>query len=199
MTSFLRLGVPQDLDAVVDTLVAAFDDYPWTRYVIPEDDYTSRLHELQHLYLKHALDHGIVAVSEHGEGVVALLPPDASEPGEATLERIITLYGDRIDRLAGADQRPVDPDDWSLETLGVHPDHQGKGLGGALIEFGLDAAGRQGARAVRLETSEERNVSLYQRYGFRVTDRSQRPGGPPVWTMRTVLDTTGAGNETRSA
>uniref|UniRef100_UPI0036548503 GNAT family N-acetyltransferase n=1 Tax=Nocardiopsis sp. NPDC058631 TaxID=3346566 RepID=UPI0036548503 len=199
MTSFLRLGAPQDLDTVVDTLVAAFDDYPWTRYVIPEDDYTSRLHGLQHLYLNHALNHGIVAVSEDGEGVVALLPPDASEPGEETLERIITLYGDRIDRLAGADQRSVDPDDWSLETLGVHPDHQGKGLGGALIEFGLDAAGRQGARAVRLETSEERNVSLYQRYGFRITDRSQPPGGPPVWTMRTVLDTTGAGNETRSA
>ncbi len=185
MTPPLRPGTPQDLDAAVDTLVAAFDDYPWTRHVIPEHDYTRRLRELQRLYLHHALNHGFVAVSERAEGVIALLPPDAPEPGEAVRDRIIALHGDRIGRLADTG-RHGDPRDWGLETLAVHPHHQGGGLGGALIGFGLREAARRSAGGVRLETSEERNVGLYRRHGFRVVDRSHRSGGPPVWTMRAV-------------
>lgn len=185
MTPPVRLCTPADLPVAADTLAAAFTDYPWTRYVVPEDDYASRLRDLQHLYLTHAQQHGVVAVVHDGSGVIALLPPDAPDPDDEVLEQVMTLHGDRLDRLA----RPTPPhEDWVLETVGVRPDAQGRGVGAELLRFGLAEAARRGARAVRLETSSDRNVRLYERHGFRTTDRGDRPDGPPVWTMRTVTD-----------
>ncbi|WP_309233962.1 hypothetical protein [Dietzia sp. SYD-A1] len=38
-----------------------------------------------------------------------------------------------------------------------------------------------GDRIGRLETSDLRNVTLYERHGFSVTGRRDHPDGPPVW------------------
>ncbi|MDX2358346.1 GNAT family N-acetyltransferase [Dietzia sp. PP-33] len=175
-----RLASPDDLAPAAETLAEAFAHYPWTRHVIPEEGYADRLLTLQHLYLAHAHRHGIVAVDTGRDGVIALLPPDAPDPDDATLDQIVALHGDRIDRLAHGS---APHDGWTLETLGVRPSAQGRRLGSALIGFGLDEAARRGARTVRLDTSDERNVRLYERHGFHVNDRSDRPGGPPVWHM----------------
>ncbi|PAY22903.1 N-acetyltransferase [Dietzia natronolimnaea] len=180
-----RLARPDDLDPAADTLARAFEHYPWTRHVIPEDGYGERLLTLQQLYLAHAHRHGIVAVTGDldgviADGVIALLPPDAPDPGEAAVEQIVALHGDRIGRLAGGSPPHAG---WTLETLGVRPTAQGRRLGSALLEFGLDEAVRRGARTIRLETSDERNVTLYERHGFSVTGRRDHPDGPPVWTM----------------
>lgn len=188
MNAVVRLATAADLSSAADVLAEAFLEYPWTRYVIPEEDYPARLRELQHLYLEHALSHGIVAVTEDLDGVIALLPPDAGDPDEAVLERIFALHGDRISRLQPGADDAVPPEGgdsaaWTLETIGVRPAGQGRGLGGALVAFGLAEACARGARAVRLETSDERNVRLYQRHGFNVTGRADRPGGPRVWRM----------------
>ncbi|MCI2266032.1 GNAT family N-acetyltransferase [Sediminivirga luteola] len=192
MNAVVRPATAADLSSAADVLAEAFRDYAWTRYVIPEENYPDRLRELQYLYLSHALSHGFVAVTEDLDGVIALLPPDASDPDEATLERILALHGDRISRLqsgaavtdqAGGDDRAA----WTLETVGVRPAGQGRGLGGALVAFGLAKAHARGAAYVRLETSDERNVRLYRRYGFEVTGRADRPGGPRVWRMRATV------------
>jgi ribosomal protein S18 acetylase RimI-like enzyme/ketosteroid isomerase-like protein len=184
VSTLVRLCASTDLAAAADALAAALADYPWTRHVIPDDDYPARLRALQYLYLSHAYQHGAVAVVDDGSGVIALLPPDAPGPDDNVLEQVMALHGDRLDRLA---HRRSSGDDWTLETLGVHPNVQGRGAGGALLERGLAEATRRGARAVRLETSSEDNVRLYERHGFRVAGRSDLPQGPTVWTMRAVM------------
>lgn len=181
MSTSVRLCTPADLNLAARTLTAAFTDYPWTRHVIPDDDYLRRLHALQRLYLAHALQNGITAVVDDGSGVIALLPPGAPDPDHHILEQIMTLHGDRLDRLP---QETSSHGDWTLETLRVHPQAQGRGAGGALLEFGLALAARRGARAIRLETSSQDNVRLYERHGFQVTGRRDLPDGPSVWTMR---------------
>ncbi|MDF2989564.1 MAG: histone acetyltransferase [Microbacterium sp.] len=184
MTVGVRLAATADLAAAANVLAAAFMEYPWTRYVLPEDDYPRRLLQLQRIYLTHAQHSGIVAVSVPPAGVIALLPPDAPEPEQSVLAQIVALHGDRIDRLESVPHPPLD---WRLETLGVMPDARGRGIGRALIGFALEEAARRGARAVRLETSDERNVRLYERHGFGVIDHVDSAEGPPVWTMRTDL------------
>jgi len=78
----------------------------------------------------------------------------------------------------------VPGDAWYLEVLGVDPDAQGDGLGGALIRHGLDFAAAAGAGAF-LETSVAGNVPYYERFGFEVVDEQDMPGeGPHVWFMR---------------
>lgn len=78
------------------------------------------------------------------------------------------------------------PDDrlWFLDHIGVDPAGQGGGVGGALVAFGLARARADGAGAW-LETGVERNVSFYERFGFRVVDDDDAPdGGPHIWFMR---------------
>ncbi len=182
--TLVRHAQPADLAPVADTLTAAFEHYPWTRHVLPEHDYLARLRALQHLYLGYACEHGIVAVTGDGEGVIALLPPDAPEPAPATVEEVVALHGDRIDRL---DQAPPPEGAWQLETLGVRPEHQGRGIASALIHFALSEVRARGGRAVALDTSDPRNVRLYERHGFQVTAHSDSDDGPPVWKMLASL------------
>jgi ribosomal protein S18 acetylase RimI-like enzyme len=70
-----------------------------------------------------------------------------------------------------------------LAVLGVEPERQGEGLGSALLRPGLDLCDTERIPAY-LESSKERNVAFYGRFGFRVTEELRLPrGGPPVWLM----------------
>lgn len=60
----IRIADSSDLDAAARVLAAAFDAYPWTRWLIPHDGYANRLEQIQRLYLSHALEHGIVLVDD---------------------------------------------------------------------------------------------------------------------------------------
>ncbi|WP_230598129.1 hypothetical protein [Rhodococcoides fascians] len=64
-----RLAENHDLAPAADTLRDAFADYPWTRWVIPAEDYLATLQELQQLYLQHAHRHGIVLLTADYAGV----------------------------------------------------------------------------------------------------------------------------------
>lgn len=60
-----------------------------------------------------------------------------------------------------------------IYSLGVHPDHQGRGAGLALLRVALLAASRRGATAVRLEVRPDnpRAQALYQLNGFVAHER----------------------------
>jgi len=71
-----------------------------------------------------------------------------------------------------------------LDAVGVEPAAQGRGVGSALIVFGLDRA-RDSGHSVFLETGSPRNVPLYERHGFDVVEDADAPdGGPHIWFMR---------------
>ncbi|WP_350347734.1 GNAT family N-acetyltransferase [Agromyces sp. G08B096] len=182
MTHLVRPAGPEDLDAAADVLAAAFDRYSWTRWSIPADDYSHRLKALQRLYLGHALKHGIVLVEARLRAVAAFLPPGAPAPDEPAEREIAALHGSRL-AVLGALRLPAPPTEaWTLETVGVDPAHQGAGLGSAVTLAGLETAGEHGA-PVALETSDERNVRLYQRLGFETTATTFVQSGPTVYSM----------------
>ncbi|PPG26717.1 N-acetyltransferase [Pseudoclavibacter sp. RFBG4] len=188
MTATITLARHDDLDAAADTLAEAFEHYPWTRWVVPERGYSERLQQLQRIYLKYAYHHGFVGVVADLSGVVAVLPPDAPAPGDEVVAQIVALHAERIERISASTSTP-DTRAWSLETLGVRPDAQGHGLGGELVRFALQEASRRGARTMRLETSDERNVRLYERCGFRVTRHLDQEHAPMLWSLEARLTT----------
>lgn len=111
----VRHAHASDLDRAADTVAVAFEDYPWTRHVLPEADYFSRLCALRRLYLGYAHEHGIIPVTDNCDGVIALLAPDTPDPEPEMITRAVSLHGDLIDRLGhAAPQVGV----WRLETLG---------------------------------------------------------------------------------
>jgi ribosomal protein S18 acetylase RimI-like enzyme len=71
---------------------------------------------------------------------------------------------------------PAEPH-WYLAVLGVRPDRQGHGIGGALLEAGLARADADGLPCY-LESSNPRNVGLYERHGFEITAEHWLPDGP---------------------
>ncbi|WP_238420158.1 GNAT family N-acetyltransferase [Gordonia sp. 'Campus'] len=137
------------------------------------------------MYLGFAVDHGIVLVTQDLSGVVALLPPDTPEPDEQFQTEVADLHGDRLIAVARA-HTPAPPEGaWNLATLGVHPDNQGRGLGSALVRAGLAVVDEMNPPGVRvaLETSDSRNVMIYERSGFVVTATTPVDDGLVVHSM----------------
>ncbi|WP_236757649.1 GNAT family N-acetyltransferase [Aeromicrobium sp. PE09-221] len=189
MNSPLRRCTEDDIAAAASTLATAFDDYPWTRWTVPAEDHSRRLEELQAIYLAHALEHGFALVDDAVRAVIAFVRPDAPELEPAAMRRIVELHGERLDLLMGAATPPVPTGAWDLATLGVQPDVRGAGLGSRITAAGLDlVAELDPGAAVALETSDERNVRLYERLGFRLTATTPISQGPTVFSMLRTSD-----------
>ena len=77
---------------------------------------------------------------------------------------------------------PDDRPHWYLAILGTDPDHQGQGLGSAVMQPILDRCDAEGLGAY-LESSKESNIPFYGRHGFDVTGELRLPHGPSIWPM----------------
>ena len=72
---------------------------------------------------------------------------------------------------------------WYLQTIGVDPKFQGKGYAGRLIRPMLAKIDSQHLPCY-LETFEEKNASIYERFGFRTIERASIPQTPfENWAM----------------
>ena len=60
---------------------------------------------------------------------------------------------------------------WGLEVLGVDPDRHGGGHGTSLVAAGIERADSDHAPTY-VDTSAERNVGFYERFGFEVVDKT---------------------------
>lgn len=78
---------------------------------------------------------------------------------------------------------PKDPKHWYLGYLGAQRANQGQGLGSELLRTQLAEVDAAGLPAY-LESSNERNVPLYARHGFKVTSETKALGkGPMIYLM----------------
>jgi ribosomal protein S18 acetylase RimI-like enzyme len=78
---------------------------------------------------------------------------------------------------------PKSPKHWYLGYLGARRANQGQGLGSQLLREVLTKADADGVPAY-LESSNERNVPLYERHGFKVVDETRALGkGPKIYLM----------------
>jgi len=71
-------------------------------------------------------------------------------------------------------------------AIGIAQSHQGKGLGGELMQALIEKADKEG-KAIFLETDTRENVKLYQHYGFTVVKEIILPELEiPMWEMARV-------------
>lgn len=71
---------------------------------------------------------------------------------------------------------------WYLPLIGVDPSAQNQGHGSALLEFALGRSDADGLPAY-LESSNPRNISLYQRHGFEILGTIQVGSSPRLVPM----------------
>ena len=190
--TIIRLG-QQHLGAAVTTLAAAFHHDPAIVFMMPDEP--SRARRLKRMYrwmFGEHLKNGIVLGTPGAEVVTLWRPPGAVHLHEPVWHpgalRYIPIFGRHIPRAIRLDDAirahlPAGEQWHYLRIAGVHPDFQGKGLGGLAIRAGLAQAAANGVPAV-LETATPGNVGLYQNLGYRVSSEWHVPGGgPQFWTM----------------
>jgi ribosomal protein S18 acetylase RimI-like enzyme len=105
-----------------------------------------------------------------------------------TAPRLILAVGTAVGsaaKMASARARH-DPDRPHLHIgpVGVHPEHQGHGIGSTLLGTFLDSADHEGQSSF-LETDVDQNVRLYERFGFVVTSREEILGIDTRFMSRT--------------
>ena len=71
---------------------------------------------------------------------------------------------------------------WYLPMIGVDPAHQGKGLGSALMKHALIPCDLENKIAY-LESTNAKNIPLYERHGFEVVGTLEVGSAPPLYPM----------------
>ncbi len=102
-------------------------------------------------------------------------------------------FGGVIDFVEPLHHDAVREPHWYVMVVGVAPAFQGQGLGRALLQPMLDRAAADGVPCY-LETTQPRNVTFYERLGFRVLTEVVEPeSGLRIWTFRRDGNETAAG------
>jgi ribosomal protein S18 acetylase RimI-like enzyme len=183
---------PGEIPVVADMLVRSFDDDPVSNFMFAGD--RRRRRGLRSFFVSqlrgHYLPFGHIYVADDGAGAAIWGPPERPRDGVRELLELLPtapyIVSSRMVRalrlLFEVDRlHPAEPH-WYLATLGTAPERQGQGVGSALLRSMLDHVDREGQPAY-LESSKERNVSLYARFGFEVIDELRSEGAPTIWRM----------------
>lgn len=182
-----------DQARVVQTLSLAFQNDPALSWILSDPARRrTRLPLLFDLLFKSDLPAGMILRSEADEAAAMWRAPGTAETSLGELLTsflpMLRVFGAAIGRGLSVSNaleahRPKGLNYWYLHFVGVRPDHQGKGWGGAIIRDGLARVAGDGLPAY-LETATPENVPLYQRLGFEIIEEWDVPGkGPHFWSM----------------
>jgi GNAT superfamily N-acetyltransferase len=196
MHDVVRLG-PDEIPAAGETLAQALFDDALAVHMVPDnEERKAKLARHFAALVRFGVLFGeVFANAGAPDGVAVWLPP-----GQAmTRERVAAsgmdaaaavLGGAAVERLDSAvgpinqlRQEDMPAPHWYLAIIGVRPEHQGRGLGAALMAPVLSRADADGV-ACYLETAEPDNVPFYRKQGFVTLRQGVVPAGVPYWTMR---------------
>jgi GNAT superfamily N-acetyltransferase len=182
-----------DVPTLTERLVRAFADDPVANFMFAGDRrrqlglhsfFTAQINRQYlpggHVYTTEDLAGAAVwgTPDRHRNGLmelVQLLPTAPFLLSARTVRALRLLF--EVDSL-----HPKEPH-WYLATLGTAPERQGQGVGAALLQPVLDRADADGMPAY-LESSKERNVPFYARFGFEVVEELRSKAvSPPLWRM----------------
>src|SRR3954467_2140601 len=191
----VQRATPQQQDILGAALADAFRDDPVFEFLVPADA-KGREARLMTFFTSMARSyvrrdkHAFVADEGRGGALWAAPGTWRLPPSEIMRETpaSIKAFGRNLPkalRLLGQVEglHPKEPNHWYLGYLGTRCDSQGQGIGSAMLREVLAQADDTRTPAY-LESSNERNLTLYERHGFRVVEEIKALGvGPSIWRM----------------
>ena len=180
----------KDRDAGAAVLGRAFTEYELLRYYFPDEGERQAVAvTFGFIALSVCLKYGeVYASSAKMEGVSAWLPPGKAPFGGWQIMRSVPLsvlfrfgrqgasrmqaYGRYVDNMH---RKLVPYSHWYLQIIGVDPAYQGQGFSSQLVRPMLERIDREYLPCF-LETNIEKNVAIYQRFGFGVVSEDEIPG-----------------------
>ena len=190
-----------DEAGVVRTLSLACQDDPAISWIMPDAQRRrERLPILFETLFRSDLPTGMVLRSPDDEASSLWRAPGKADTGPWELVKsvvpLLRVFGSGIGRGIAVSNaidahHPKGFPYWYLHFVGVCPEWQGKGWGGAIIREGLARMAADGVPTY-LETATPQNVPLYLRLGFGIVEEWDVPGGGPhFWSMLRPADARG--------
>lgn len=188
MAASIKTANENDSAGVINVMTLAFSTDPMARWSLPDPStYLENFPLLVKAFGGKALAAGTAFLADGCGGAALWLEPGV-QPDEETLIGIVErTASDAIkpDLFAVFEQmgkfHPKEPH-WYLPMIGVDPAMQGNGLGSALLKHALEICDRDHHFAY-LESSNPRNVPLYERHGFKVIGEIQAGSSPMMRPM----------------
>lgn len=177
-----------DQASTISTIVLGFAADPMARFAWPDPSvYLRTMPRMVNAFGGRAFEHGTAYITEGARAAALWLPPGV-EPDEAEMDAIMEeslrpeIAGDIGAIMKGmAEHHPHEPH-WYLPLIAADPKWIGQGLGSLLMKHALRRCDEEGIAAY-LESSNPRNISLYERHGFKITGRIQSGSSPVVTPM----------------
>lgn len=184
----ITIAKPQDRESLVKTAVLAFVADPMARWI---SDRAATFLEATESFFDafggRAFEKGTAWTANEGQAVAMWLPPGTEPDGErmvGILEEFASA--ERLEEmmivLGQMEHFHPQEEHWYLPIIGCDPMYLGTGLGGLLMKAALERVDADGLPAY-LESSNPRNVSLYERHGFEVIGEIQHGSSPTMLPM----------------
>jgi len=170
----------------VNILLLAFSGDPFQRYLMPDPSIYFRNSTIWFNNLaSQSISIKALLGTEDRSGVALWFPPKYAvqfEDIEGTYKDFASASQKDIFQYFAEFEKNKPKDAWYLEYLGVDPRSHSLGLGSLLLKSSLAKIDDLHQPAY-LESSNPRNISLYERHGFKAVTKFQFGNGPPINTM----------------
>lgn len=184
----IRTTTAADADRATDTIVLAFAGDPMLRWCWSEPSrYLTAIRPFIRAFAGASFDHGSAWCSDDFVGAALWLPPGVGSDEDAMVGLLqATVPATQQDDVFGVVEQmgkyhPQEPH-WYLPLIGVDPAFQNRGIGSALLALALARCDAEGLPAY-LESSNPRNIPLYQRHGFEILGTIQAGSSPVMYPM----------------
>lgn len=176
-------------EAVISILTASFQNDPIVRWMYPEQDrYERFFREFLMCYGCDPFTHESGVYHANGlQGALTWLPsgvhPDPEELKRFFLRTVVPSRAVEAVKLFDTSGRHQPRySHCCVAFVGVDPLYQGKGYGSALMSYACDLYDRVDEPAY-IESSNPRNIPLYERFGFELLARTVVGDSPPLFAM----------------
>ncbi len=184
--SEIRHYSEEEQSIAVNILLLAFASDPFQRYLMPGP---SIYFQNSTIWFNNIVSQSIsiqaLLGTENHSGVAVWFPPEHLVRFEA-IEKTYKDFPDSIHqdifKYFAEFEKNKPKDAWYLEYLGVDPRSQSLGLGSLILKDSLSKIDDLHQPAY-LESSNPRNMSLYERHGFKAVNKFQFGEGPLIHTM----------------
>lgn len=184
----VRVAAADEQDAVLNALMLAFASDPCLRYLLwSPQAFFKGFRPFATGMGGAAMGEGTAWLADDGAAAALWLPPGVTSDrdvmlaviGELGREEKLPVMGEVGEAIAA--YHPEEPH-WYLAMIGVDPARQGRGYGSAILKESVKRCDEDGVIAY-LESSNPKNVPLYERYGFEVMGHVQPGDFPGLYPM----------------
>ncbi|MBY9013939.1 MAG: GNAT family N-acetyltransferase [Candidatus Lokiarchaeota archaeon] len=184
----------KDLEKAIDVFVNAYSDDPMFEKFIKEEDKRRAQFKIM---TKFCMKYGnVYSSSDNIEGVMAIVSHDK---GDMTGLKVFLSGGFflglkllSLQKIMGQSAKAIEEAKKDLDLgpyiflfiMAVSKENQGKGFGGKFLRAIIEKSEIE-RLPIYLETQNEKNVSLYEKFGFHVVKKINMPDpvNLPMWLM----------------